>query len=263
MHKDYIKNGRNGAMLPIYAVTVGMDHKQENIVRPIGSVFHHLLFIQDGEGIFETATEKYVLKKDSIIFIKKNVPISYRGNTENFKTAWVTFDGSCVDELLRCFSAEAFSFYESGSFFFQLLSCIKLCANDASVEHISKAVYDLVVSYFYELNKARCPSSLAVAKSFISQNYAKDISVADIALAAEISPSLLFRMFKRNEGCTPIEYLRTLRIENAKSLLVDTACVSIRDIGETCGFSDTSYFCKVFKAQTGMSPLTFRETYKI
>ena len=113
------------------------------------------------------------------------------------------------------------------------------------------------------MNKNTCPPALLNAKLFIEKNYKKDLSVAEIAASIEISQSLLFKLFKESEGCTPIEYLRKIRIENAKLLLSNEADISIKDIGVECGFSDTSYFVKVFKSETEITPKKFRDLYKI
>ena len=264
MQERYVvKREKRASLLPIYAITVGLDHRQEAVNRPIGAIFHHFMYVQDGEGIFETETGKYTVKKDMAVFIRKDIPIKYYGRTEIFRTAWITFDGSCVNDLLEYFSADDFSVNSCNSFFIKMLSCINMGINDTSSEQLSNAVYDLVVSYFTELNKANCPPPLSEAKSFISKNYEKDLSVADISSAVGICPSLLFRIFKTNEKCTPIEYLRQIRIEKAKSLLSSKSTDSIGQIGNACGFADTSYFCKVFKDETGISPNQFRELYKI
>ena len=248
-------------LLPVYLTTVGVHHHQERKDRPYGAGFHHILFIEKGEGYFETPTKKYLLKANTAVFIKKNCPASYYGNTDDFTTAWVTFNGDGVENILEYFHAEVFSFCENSSLYPKILSCFNLFKKLSSVETLSKAVYDLVISYFTELGASLVHPAVTKAKFFIEENYHKDISVSDISKDAGISSSLLYRLFKENENVTPTEMLRAVRIKNATVLLLSNASYSISEIGELCGFSDTAYFCKVFKAETGMSPNAFRRAH--
>ena len=263
MNERYITAPPRENQLPIYAVTVGADHMQEKIVRPKGSVFHHIMFVQSGEGIFETLNEKFHLKAGTAIFIRKNLPINYYAYTAPFKTAWITFDGLSTDDIFEYFSAKGFSFIENSSLISKILAFVKHVENGESFEGLSRSIYDIVISYFLELNSLTCPQLLTNAKNYVAKSFKKDMSVSEIAAAVGISQSLLFRLFKDFEGCTPIEYLKRTRIENAKLLLSNETDLNIKDIGAACGFSDCSYFVKVFREETGVTPKKFREMYKI
>ena len=47
--------------------------KGRKIDRPNGAIFHHIMFIEDGEGVFETAQKRYILSKGTVIFFKKRL----------------------------------------------------------------------------------------------------------------------------------------------------------------------------------------------
>jgi AraC-like DNA-binding protein len=222
---------------------------------------HHILFVEEGEGIFEGDGKRVTVGAGSAVFIKKNLPSLYESNGKAFKTAWVCFDGEGVDGILEYLSAENFSVCPRSSIYPKILSCINLCKRDTPAEILSVALYDLVISYFTELNATELPQPIAKAKAFIEDNYSRDISVADISGAAGISQSLLFRLFKNNEGLTPVELLRQTRMKNACSLLISTPELPISDIAHRCGFNDQSYFCMVFKKERGMTPNTFRRAF--
>lgn len=65
-------------------------------------------------------------------------------------------------------------------------------------------------------------------------------------------------LFKKQYGITPGHYLTSLKIDAAKSLLVENG-LSVKSIAELCGFEDHYYFCKVFKEMTGATPTQFRK----
>ncbi len=72
-----------------------------------------------------------------------------------------------------------------------------------------------------------------------------------------VSPSYLFRLFKKKMGVTPMRYRNLVRIDKAKLLLLDRT-LTIEEVAERVGFEDAKYFARVFKKETGASPSAFR-----
>lgn len=250
-------------LLPIYGVTLGAHHKQEAVNRPSGAATHHILFVEDGEGVFETEKSKYILSQNTAVFIKKNTPVNYHKKSDKFVTAWITFDGDCVDNILNYFLADDFSYSHNEALLYQITTILKLYDNSSSSAYISQAIYNCVISYFSHLNESNEPKALTDVKNYISKNYHKDISISDIVNNVGVSQSFIFKLFRENEKTTPIEYIKNIRIEHAKKLLVSNINLNVRDVGKLCGFSDSSYFCMVFKSKTGITPNAFRQIYKI
>ena len=248
-------------LLPLYIITVGFAHPQERRYRPEGANMHHILFVEEGEGIFEANGKRITVGAGNAVFIKKGIPSLYESSGGEFRTAWVCFDGNAVEGILKHLSASDFSVCPSATLYPKVLSCINLCKRNSPVEILSVALYDLVISYFTELSVASLPQPIAKAKLFIESNYSRDISVLDISKAAGVSQSLLFRLFKDSEGLTPVELLRQTRIKNACSLLIAHPGLPLCDIAHQCGFNDQSYFCMVFKKERGMTPNTFRQSF--
>lgn len=95
-------------------------------------------------------------------------------------------------------------------------------------------------------------------KDFIVKNYSEDINLNLIADNMNYSPSYLTKIFCQVYGCTPSKYLITLRMSHAQRLLVHEPGLSVKQIGEMCGYHDQGYFSRIFKKHTGKSPLEFR-----
>lgn len=113
-------------------------------------------------------------------------------------------------------------------------------------------------SIISELSSAKHSNLLSRAKSYIMLNYTHKITLNDVASAAFISPAYISKVFKRETGMTFVAYLNSLRIEQAKYYLLFTDR-DISDIYSLTGFEDQSYFTKVFKSFTGISPGKYRE----
>jgi AraC-like DNA-binding protein len=247
-------------LLPIYAVTLGFNHNQQAMYRPHGTYFHHILCINEGEGLFNFNGEKNVLKKGSVVFLHKNFPVDYAPTDGVFKTSWVTFDGVGVKGLFEYFNVGNYAVINSESMIDKVREICNSYERNASTDVVCQKTYALVVDYFMRLKNQDAPSFLLRAKAFMEQNCHKDLSIDDVAKNVGISQSLLFRLFKVEEKRTPVEYLRALRISKAKVLLVEDK-LKIYEIANLCGFSDVAYFCKVFKSQTGVSPNTYRNKF--
>lgn len=96
------------------------------------------------------------------------------------------------------------------------------------------------------------------ALAYLHQNYARPLSRWEIAEAVGVSEDYLSRVFNRELGLSPWDYLTRYRIQRAKELLQRTEA-SIRTVAHQVGFKDQAYFSRVFRKQTGRSPQAFRE----
>lgn len=248
-------------MLPLYLRTAGNGHTQVPVSRPQGGAFHQFLYIEEGAGLFETKNGSIRLFQGTVVFTRKGFPISYRQDGDRFQTGWISFDGILSDSLLDYLHAPSFV-YTSGKPVLPLMEQLcKLAARNESPERLSAVVYDLVIRFFEALRADTQTPSLLCAKAYIEQNFARDLAVSEIAEAAGISESLLFRLFRNEEHTTPVEYVRRIRIRHATQLLSHVPAIPVSQIASACGFWDVSYFCRVFRRQTGMSPGTYRSSH--
>ena len=79
----------------------------------------------------------------------------------------------------------------------------------------------------------------------------------EIAKAAGVSEREASRCFKKNIGQSPVEYLIAFRLNEAKKLLRESG-LSVTEVSLRCGFSDSAYFGRVFRAAFGVTPRTYR-----
>jgi YesN/AraC family two-component response regulator len=104
------------------------------------------------------------------------------------------------------------------------------------------------------------PETSAVAKravAYLHQSYARPLSRWEIAAGCGVSEDYLTRVFNRELGLSPWDYLNRYRILRAKELLALTQD-SIHQVSVKVGYSDPAYFSRVFRRLTGQSPTDFR-----
>ena len=100
----------------------------------------------------------------------------------------------------------------------------------------------------------------AIKRQFENE-YHKHFTLTMLAKQQNMSISSLSHRFRAITGVSPMEYLQSCRMANAKQMLAETDC-SIGQIVEKCGFSDSSNFSRAFKNKTGLSPSAYRKQYK-
>ncbi len=105
--------------------------------------------------------------------------------------------------------------------------------------------------------------ALSRALIFIEQNFTDHyIHTRDIAKAAFISQRQLERLFKRFLNTSPNHYLREMQLKYAHALLMNEHSLSIQQVAERAGFSDSSYFSKCFKKKFSFSPRQYIKAHK-
>jgi len=95
-------------------------------------------------------------------------------------------------------------------------------------------------------------------QTFVDEHLAADLTVVELAEAAELSPSTLARRFKDAMGTTPWRYVLQRRIDKAKRLLVTTDR-SLAAIAFDTGFYDQPHFTRAFKRLEGQPPGAYRD----
>ncbi|MDR1058609.1 MAG: helix-turn-helix domain-containing protein [Treponema sp.] len=130
-----------------------------------------------------------------------------------------------------------------------------------SIEELKKNLYHIMESMsgrIFSFQGFRHASALRKAERFIWDNYTRKISLEEIATASELSAPYFSTIFKEEMGENFSTYLNRLRIERAAALLRETT-MSLNDIAAGCSFEDQSWFSKIFKYYTGMSPGKYRK----
>lgn len=101
------------------------------------------------------------------------------------------------------------------------------------------------------------PSTAELTRLYVYENFREKITMQDICAALGRTKSAICPAFKEKYGITVMDYLTELRIEEAKKMLSETD-MTVSEISEEIGFSDTSYFSKVFCKTVGKSPSNYR-----
>lgn len=102
---------------------------------------------------------------------------------------------------------------------------------------------------------------IRMAKKYINDNYNQSLTLEMVSKEIGFNPTYFSTVFKKETGMNFSDYLKKIRVENAKEMLLNTEKL-IEDISFEVGYADIKYFSRLFKKMMGVTPTEFRKLYK-
>ncbi|MBQ4088201.1 MAG: helix-turn-helix transcriptional regulator [Clostridia bacterium] len=240
---------------PVILVSYASTQEQGSIVRPQGFRFHHFMWVTEGEGEFETEGKTLHISAGNGVFLKKDCPHSYRKSGETFSTAWCTFLGG--EEVLSYYGMENATVFKLPDYFDEILRPLEMLSVKGSTPAERSAIcYSWMMELLDRLALENI-SPVQRVKSYVENNFATPITLDELAKRMEMDKFAICRLFKKEYGDSVMNYMKKIRISKAKHYLKYTA-FPIHEIGLMCGFESHSYFGKIFREETGVSPKEYR-----
>ncbi len=124
-------------------------------------------------------------------------------------------------------------------------------------ETLNQALHSFI-GYSFDFVQVDHSNTVYRVMEYIKSNFGRKITLEQIAACACLSSSHISGLFKKETGITISAYITHVRIEKSKLLLREPK-LTIAEVASMCGFEDQSYFTRVFKSQTGISPRKYRD----
>lgn len=233
-------------------------------------LIHHVAF---GTGTYVAAGKTYRVSAGQTFIAYPGETISYCADEHDpWEYIWVGFGGSDARFLLEQtdFSPDnPVMITDHGGKLKPLMQAVYRSHGNQPHDSVrmTGSLY-MLLSYLMEYAKKQSDrgddAMLAYvrrAAEYVSDNYARPITVDDMARFAGVSRSWLYRSFKQHLSVSPISYLNSFRIEQARILLSNSA-LSVGEVSCSVGFDDPFYFSKVFKSLTGESPRAYIKAHR-
>lgn len=225
------------------------------------------------EANYQSIRDIYLVEEPALIAAIKRGDRSAAREIINRVLVGIYFLGRERPSLLKSFILELVvtmsrSAVEAGADPSELLganySCFAELAGIDSEEDLCAWLVSMLERMMDAIKQNRqYPSSvlLGVALKYMQEHLHEDISRDDVADVACLSPSHFSRVVKQTFGHSFTDLLARMRVEKARELLSRTEKSLIR-ICLDCGFSDQSYFTKVFQKYTGRTPGDYRRSHR-
>ena len=236
------------------------------------------IFVMSGGGSVVLSDKTYPMKRGTLCFIgKRKYHYTFPDNPEQYIRSKLFISSDELDGVAKLLSSNC-----------ELHNM--LCENQMAVvtlsernirkaEEIFKELSDMptdavyfqaklyasvleLVALLYQGTSEKMPSkfdNIQAAVEYINLHITEDIVIDRICDASYMSKYYLCRLFKKKIGLTIMEYVLKTRITMAKELLSNSE-LSVTEVSENCGFSSISYFSRVFKSETGMTPMQYKRS---
>jgi len=232
-------------------------------------IFH---LVTKGKGYFEMCGKKHTVSKGQVFYICPNETVYYYPDYDDpFSYKWINFCGTEADNLI---SHTGFTkqFPVSPTFPLEEILALFDGANADTSTFASRIRSNAAVMILFAYFAQNYPSDTlnsdkydykSCAVNYISANLHKDtLCVQNIADNVGICRAHLYRIFKKNFGISPMNYIKNTKIESACEILKSTS-LPIKYVAYSVGFSDPLYFSLSFKKSIGVSPSQFRKSNKM
>lgn len=194
----------------------------------------------------------------------------YFSHTQKSEILWFHFRGRPTAELMNYLNHNQRlpMFFSSDSIEKDICEIFELTRNFSQEKEsiLSARIYAVIMSVaapaVKEVEEGKsAPSGFALqAEALIRTNLTKKLTLDSLAAQFHISRFYFCHMFKEQFGSTPFQYIRAMKIDLAKKLLLSTND-SISEIASYLNFYDQGHFCSAFKQKEGCSPKQYRAAH--
>ncbi len=239
--------------------------------RPRGRLDYQLLYVVSGKTHFYFGKEERIVTAGHMVLIQPRQEQHYEYfGEEKPEVYWVHFTGSNVKNILRSYEIPMDDpvFYSGASstyayLFKEMINELQTCRTGYQelLAMYLRQIFLLVQRSRQEQKPAvstYIQEEMEYARRYFNEHYNEQISIKDYAESRCMSVSWFMRNFKQIVNHTPMQYLLSIRVNNAASLLESTD-YDIVDIAAIVGYEDPLYFSRLFRKLKGMSPTEYRK----
>ncbi len=279
------KANRNNKDFPFYVYKI-CAKEGENVFLPHWHTEFEII-LADCTGIAKLDTLCINFRAGDVLFVNKEVLHSIEALSEGSVTA-IVFDFKfldfnsndiCQKEIMENLKSKALVFpqiiYNTDKCYDKVYSNIHdmviLTGSEIQGKElkIKTLLYDLIFSFYSEnrfiessniflsKNEHTQVEYVKLAQSFMESNFDEQITLSDIAGYVNISKFYLIKLFKQYLDFTPSQYLKIIRLESSKELLI--AGKSVSEVAMMSGFNNISYYVRAFKEQYKITPNDYKK----
>lgn len=226
-----------------------------------------IMYISKGSCDITIPEKTFTAKAGQFVLLDCYQPHSY-GSFEPWEALWLHFDGRLARDYFEEITAghdPILDAKDSDASVIQLQNIYDVFRTSSAIleGELSGCITKLLNNFLHSSGDNRknkvCSTSMADAISYINEHFQKDLSLEQLAAEANMSPFHFTRVFTKETGITPHQYLIKTRLSAAKYLLKSTE-MSIKNIAFSTGFNSETSFCTTFKKWENVTPSQYRQS---
>ncbi len=243
---------------------------------------YEILYVYSGERILQIDyATKFCLNSSNICLVKPYVIHSTTSYTTSYQSRFlINISPKFVEELcedlsptlLTCFNTIILplSRSDAGIINFMFQSLISLDKSHSDYKYSVKIILSHMLLYLSNIyHSQNIPNKMTNYTShelriqevlkYINEHYSENLTEEFMSDIAGLNSQYFCRIFKQYAKISPISYLNSVRILNAKKMLAGKG-TSLESISLSCGFNSVSNFCRVFKRIEGITPTEYKNS---
>ncbi len=257
--------------------------KGTSMARHHQHVHYEIYYLLSGERYYFIKDRTYHVQKGNLVFINsEDLHRTANISTPGFERILIYFKEEFLDgakemlggrDLFLPFTSDchmlSFDLHEQAEIEALLFSMLKEYKKDAAgslpyqklfLMQLLLHAHDGVTKQNPEGFQYANPTHKTITEitDYITTHFHEELTLSEVSERFFISPCYVSRTFKKYTGFTFSAYLNYIRIKEAKRLL-EEGVLNITEVGEAAGFKSGTHFGRVFKEQTGMSPMAYKK----
>ncbi|MBQ8320085.1 MAG: AraC family transcriptional regulator [Clostridia bacterium] len=250
-------------LFPIENILIGVTHPfpAYKVKRRANGRSFLIEYVLEGEGEFRVQGKTVRVSGGEAFVICKDAPHDYRSNPDKpMKKLWISFVSDYLGKMLESYRIGTGSYrVDLKNEFISLYNVAKI---DTSPQNKFFEIAEILQGIILKIARTAMETAedalTSVKNALLASVYSRK-TLDEIAAEAYTSRSNLIRIFKKQTGVTPYQFLLLEKINVAKTLL-STTTMQIKNIAELLSFTDEHYFSFLFKQKTGLTPSQYRNS---
>jgi AraC family transcriptional regulator of arabinose operon len=230
---------------------------------PCGINCHYLAYCINGSGEIRIGRKRYPVQPGDIAIVPAHTASAMADDPQTgWEIYWIHFSGNYAEHLM---SWNGFS----------LINPVRhIGMQDSAIQKFEIMLHELtnkkpyyvyratqaLLGLFIDLKQSTATSNDHISDWMANMSW-RTSGIDELVKMANCSKPHFIRKFKKISGISPWKYVLNLKVDKAKSMLLDQS-VSVKSISTLLGFSHASYFSRLFKHITGVSPELFRAQHR-
>jgi len=219
-------------------------------------------YIVEGSGTVICDGRSFRAEKGDVYMLREGHDHDYFSDAETpWTKMWFNASGRLIDALIGVYGLDGAVVFEGVDLSEQFERAIAVC-REGDAQRVNGELALILHGMLQRLaagkgEAGRRPGEAARMRGYIDRNFSGRVDIAALSGLIYKSGSQAIRIFKREYGETPYEYLIGRRLELARELLRSTNML-IKEVAYRSGFADEHYFSSVFRRRFGLTPREYR-----
>ena len=239
--------------------------------RPRGTLDYQLIYVASGKTHFYFGDEDRVVNAEQMVLFQPRQPQHYEYfAAEKPEVYWIHFTGNDVKNILRHYNiplAEPVFYSGNSSTYTYLFKEIihELQSFRVGYRELLEMYLRQIFLLIQRNRMERKPTvssyiqeEMEYARRYFNEHYNEPINIEEYAQSRGMSVSWFLRNFKQITTMSPMQYILSIRMNNAVTLL-ETTDYNVTEISAIIGYDNPLYFSRIFRKQVGMAPSDFRK----